>query len=98
MNKKITNLREDISNLTEVNNDIIQCRYISKNFIKNFKQYLTKEDFDKIEKDPDSKGQIITKRLGILFDNKNRRKLFHVQNLIGNVWDLVKKEIICHIR
>ena len=43
---------------------------ILKNFIKSFERYLTKEDFDKIENAPDSKGKIISERLEMIFDNK----------------------------
>ena len=46
---------------------------ILKNFIKSFERYLTKEDFDKIENAPDSKGKIMSERLEMIFGNKKNK-------------------------
>ena len=60
----------------------IQCKYLSKNFLHCFKSYLTKDNKYDIDKDKISKGEAISKRIGIIYKNVNNNKLSIVKNLL----------------
>ena len=68
----------------------IQCRELSKDFLRSFKRYLTKEDIEKPEKDGISKGEVILKRVETLFGNRKcKKKLIIVQNVIKKSYEML---------
>ena len=105
LNSKIINLettilglKKEISNLKHENcrikNDLseIQGREQSKNFLKNFKKYLTEEDKRKISEDKSKKGDIMSNRINELFKDKaERKKLSMLVHLIKKSFNCINK-------
>ena len=91
MQNEFDKMQNNYQEIRETLGDI-QCRYLSKNFLKCFKRYLTREDFNKISNDEISKGKVISNRVGMIFADKcNKRKLKIVQNLIEKSFNLLKR-------
>ena len=97
-NEKIKQLEETIQSLYDEINIInnkneeikqalvkIQARDMSKNFLRCFYSYLTKNDFKRIRKNYNLKGKIISDRIKEKFINiKEKEKLNIVLELIKN--------------
>ena len=94
----ISDLQNEISHLKYENScikrvlSINQGREQSKNFLKNFKKYLTEEDKIKITEDKNKKGDIMANRIYELFkDEAEQKKLSILTNLIRNSFNCINK-------
>lgn len=91
----IAELKENIENLRDEYEEIkdilgnIQCRDLSKNFLRAFQQYLTDNDWKKIREDKSKRGNIISNRIAKLFPNANKQKMELIINLVKRASDLI---------
>ena len=102
MNSTILNQQEDLKDLKESIEELevnyqeikdtlgsIQCRDLSKNFLRAFGRYLTETDFKKIWNDKRKRGKIITNRIAALYPNADKKKMELIKNLIKKSSDLI---------
>ena len=75
------NLEESVEYLTKENNNIkeilgnIQCRDLSKKFLRAFTINLTDNDWKLIRKNREKKGKIISERIKIMYPNADKKKM-----------------------
>ena len=92
--KEIQDLEENIEILKDECQDIkeilgnIQCRTLSKNFLRAFRTFLTDEDWNGIKKNKKKKGVIISNRIKQLYPKASKQKMNLIQKLIEKSWDL----------
>ena len=91
----IENLEERVGFLEEDCEDMkdmiskIQFRDLSKNFLKCFDVYLTKEQLKLIKKNKNLRGEIISNRIGCLYPNADKKKMEVIQSLVKRSSDLI---------
>jgi hypothetical protein len=92
--KDIQDLEENIEILKDECQDIkeilgsIQCRTLSKNFLRAFRTFLTDDDWNGITKNKKKKGVIISNRIKQLYPKASKQKMDLIQKLIEKSWDL----------
>jgi len=92
--KEIQDLEENIEILKDECQDIkeilgnIQCRTLSKNFLRAFGTFLTNDDKNEITKNKKKKGEIISNRIKQLYPKANKQKMNLIKKLIEKSWDL----------
>ncbi len=90
MSKDIEELKESVEFLRGEFLDMketlrsIQCRDLSKNFLRCFRTLLTKEDWKGIRKNKNKRGEIISERIVTLYPNAEKKKMEIVQKLVEN--------------
>lgn len=97
MNKNMEELKESVEFLRGECKDMketlgnIQCRDLSKNFLRCFRTLLTKEDWKGIRKNKNKRGEIISGRIVKLYPNAEKKKMEIVQKLVENSSNLILK-------
>ena len=97
MNQDIEGLKERVEFLENECQDMkgmlgnLQCRDLSKNFLRCFGTFLTEEDWKSINKDKNKKGKIIAERIKQLYPNAKKEKMEIVLELVKNSFNLIKE-------
>lgn len=76
---------EDMKNMISK----IQFWDLSKNFLKCFDDYLTKEQLKLIKKNKNLRGEIISNQFGNLYPNADKKKMKVITNLVKRSSDLI---------
>jgi len=69
----------------------IQCKELSKNFLRVFGTLLTDDDWYNIRKNKNQKGTIIAKRIKELFPDADEQKYNLIKNLLEKSSDLIQQ-------
>ena len=94
-NENIYDLEEKFESLENDCDDMryiiskIQFRDYSKNFLRSFNSYLLDDDFAKIKKNKELRGEIIANRINQLFPNADKKKMKIIQDLVKYSSDLI---------
>ena len=95
LNQRVKNLEESVEYLTKENNNIkeilgnIQCRDLSKKFLRAFTINLTDNDWKQIRKNREKKGKIISERIKIMYPNADKKKMNLIKILIEKSSSLI---------
>ena len=95
LNQRVKNLEESVEYLTKENNNIkeilgnIQCRDLSKKFLRAFTINLTDNDWMLIRKNREKKGKIISERIKIMYPNADKKKMNLIKILIEKSSSLI---------
>ena len=96
LEKEMDDAKEDIDSLKYENGEIknilssIQTRDLSKNFLRVFKKYLSPQDKNIIEVDESKMGEVISKRIEVVFNEFKKKNNFNlVKNLIKKASDIL---------
>jgi hypothetical protein len=95
LNQRMKNLEERVDYLTKENNNIkeilgnIQCRDLSKKFLRAFTINLTDNDWKLIRKNKEKKGKIISDRIKKLYPKADEKKMNLVKILIEKSTSLI---------
>ena len=93
----INELKENVQFLTKECRELkeilgnIQFRDLSKNFLRSFYAFLTEEDWKKIKKNKNKKGEIIGKKIKKCYPKAEEQKMRIVQELIMNSSTIIQK-------
>ena len=69
----------------------IQCRELSKAFLKSFGVYLTNKDWSNIKNEKTLKGKIISRRIEQLYPKANKHKINLIKNLVEKASELIQQ-------
>ena len=83
LNTELKDIKEILAN--------IQCRDLSKAFLRSFGSFLTYKDWMSIRKDRTMKGKIIFKRIEQLYPKADQKKMNLLKQLIENSSELIQK-------
>ena len=95
LNQRVKNLEESVEYLTKENNNIkeilgnIQCRDLSKKFLRAFTINLTDNDWWLIRKNREKKGKIISERIKKMYPNADKKKMNLIKILIEKSSSLI---------
>ena len=95
LNQRVKNLEESVEYLTKENNNIkeilgnIQCRDLSKKFLRAFTINLTDNDWKQIRKNREKKGKIISERIKKMYPNADKKKMNLIKILIEKSSSLI---------
>ena len=86
----VESLANECEELKEILGNI-QFRDLSKNFLRSFYSFLTEEDWKKIGKNKNKKGEIIAKIIEKCYPEAEKQKMKIVQELIRNSSNLIQE-------
>ena len=95
-NKDIEDLKERLTELGKGYQEVkdilgsIQCRDLSKNFLRAFGVYLTDNDWNLIRNNKNKRGEIISKRIEKLYPKADKKKMNLIQKLVEKSADLIQ--------
>ena len=88
--ERINSLNIELKEIKEILGNI-QCRDLSKAFLRSFGVYLTRRDWENIKNDRTLKGKIISKRIEELYPKANKKKMNLIKNLVEKSSELIQQ-------